>query len=903
MAKIDKAATVGAVAARSNAPEGAASTSHYTGSPIPRQPLLHPVEAVKAAIDFYTLYEQTVGPLPHRSDGRPAMVRCLFHGDSDPSLAIYADHAHCYGCGWHGDCFDWLMQLQGVDFRAALQELAQRAGVSLRDLSPEERAAAREQRGYEDALARAAQHFAACLQETPAAMEYALGRAWSVETIRAEMIGYTDGKQFPDLGNERAQCAVQVLSLWAGKVGGALVYAHRQCGRVVYLSGRSIVGKHHYNPPADLAGPKRPYLNALYSGRCSEVAVVEGQADAVTLAGWGIPAVALAGSGLTDDARACLVRQADRETTTYAVPDADGRTDLAGLAECMGPLLRVVALPDGVGDVNAWAQEGATTEEFRELLEGAHAWLDLQIEKAVQAHGAVRDRAIEGLFPLLAQLPPVTLARYKGRVTGALEEIGSRDFDRLLKAVQRAGKEEHALEVLDGRYPVIAPALDFVDGLAVVTVPLLARVDGRLAYLPYLVTSDRQMFAADGEQMVNVDGRTVILRDPPTALGNASRWEYADAEAYVEGDDPDPVRVYLEIERLLDKYIDFRDEGTSDVLALWTMGTYLYPLFEAFPYVTLVGPKGSGKTKLVGLVARLAFNGRVASNISSASLFRVVQATRGMLGIDEAERLANPRDPVAADLRLLLNAGYKRGSPVIRCEGDDHRVVEFEVYGPKMIASINGLEDVLESRCILINMLRTAGPKGDLVVSEHGEAWPGTRHGLYCFALRHFAQVRGHYLNGTGADGLRNRQAELWRPLLAIAAHLDGLGAQGLLALVRRYARREAAQAENSSLDDRRTAMVLALHKLATEGKTRVAPKQVREAMVHFMDADEHTGVTSQWVGYRLREFGFKRVAKGGAQGSLYTIGERTTQDILLRYDVRVSQTEECDGDEAAICN
>lgn len=889
----DKAATAGAVAAGSNAPEGTTSTSHYTDSSTPRQPPSELIEAVKEATDFYTLYEQTVGPLPRHSDGGPALVRCVFHDDSHPSLAIYPDHAHCYGCGWHGDCVDWLMQLRGVSFFAALRELAQRSGVPLPDLSPGERTAAREQRGYEDALARAAYHFAARVSGEPTAVEYARGRAWSAETIRAEMIGYAGGGQLPDLDNERAQRAVRALNRWAAKVGGALVYAHRRYGRVVYLSGRSIAGKRHYNPPADLAGPKRPYLNALYSARCSEVVVVEGQADAVTLSGWGIPAVALAGSGLTDDVRACLAPEAGRETTTYAVPDADGRTDLAGLAECIGPLLRVVALPDGVDDVNAWAQEGAAAEKFRELLDRSRSWLDLQIDGAASARGAARDRAIEGLFPLVAQLPPITLARYKGRITDALEEIGARDFDRLLKAVQGAETQEETPEVVEGRYPVIAPALDFVDGLAVVTVPLLARVGGRLGYSPYLVTSDRQMFSANGDQMVDVDERKVILRDPPTALGNASRWEYADAKAYVEGDDPDPVRVYGEIERLLDKYIDFRDEGTSCVMALWTMGTYLYPLFEAFPYVALVGPKGSGKTKLLGLAARLAFNGRVASSVSSASLFRVVQATRGMLGIDEAERLANPRDPVAADLRLLLNAGYKRGSPVIRCEGDDHRVVEFEVYGPKMIASINGLEDVLESRCILVSMLRTAGPKGDLVVSEHGEEWPQTRHGLYCFALQHFAQVRDHYLDGTGVDRLRNRQAELWRPLLAIAAYLDGLGAQGLLTLVREYAWRAAAQAESSSLDDRRTAMVLALHGLATEGKTRITPREIREAMARFMDVDEHAKVTPQWVGYRLREFGFKRVARGGSRGSIYSISERTTEDILIRYDVRMPQEEE----------
>ena len=452
--------------------------------------------------------------------------------------------------------------------------------------------------------------------------------------------------------------------------------------------------------------------------------------------------------------------------------------------------------------------------------------------------------------------------------------------------------------MLEGRYPVVAPALDFLDDLAVVTVPLLAKVDGQLMHLPYLVTSDRQMLPADGEQMVDIGGRTVVLRDPPTALGNVTRWEYSDIQAYLKGDIPNPVEVYLETERLLDKYVDFRERDTGDVLALWVMGTYLYPLFEAFPYVGLQGPKGSGKTKTLDVMARLAFNARISSNMSPASLFRVVQATRGMLGIDEAERLSNARDPVTADLRLLLNAGYKRGSPALRCEGDDHRVVEFEVYGPKVIASIQGLEDVLESRCILISMLRTAGSKGNLVVSESGEDWGKARHRLYCFALQHHSEVRDRYLNNVGVDKLTNRQAELWRPLLAIASYLDDCGAESLLELVQGYARRKAKQAEISSLDDRRTALVLALHKLTNTGKTRVMPKEVRSAMADFMDTDDHDQVTSQWVGYRLREFGLER--DRNRRGSIYLITQESTLDILERYDVQMpgeEDNEDGDGD------
>jgi hypothetical protein len=207
-----------------------------------------------------------------------------------------------------------------------------------------------------------------------------------------------------------------------------------------------------------------------------------------------------------------------------------------------------------------------------------------------------------------------------------------------------------------------------------------------------------------------------------------------------------------------------------------------------------------------------------------------------------------------------------------------------------VIASIRGMEDVLESRCIHITMLRTAGPKGNLVVSESGEHWAQARHGLYCFALQHFAGIRDCYWCGVGAEGLSNRQAELWRPLLAIASYLNDRGAEGLPALMQKYALSKARDAEEASLDDLRTALVLALHELAVlEGRKGVTPKEVCDAMSGFLD--EPDPVTSQWAGYRLKEFGFRQKRIGGKR--LYTIDARSVLDLMGRYGVEPASENE----------
>lgn len=49
--------------------------------------------------------------------------RCPFHNDSSPSLIVYQDHAHCYGCGHHVNPITWLMELHGMSFADAVADL------------------------------------------------------------------------------------------------------------------------------------------------------------------------------------------------------------------------------------------------------------------------------------------------------------------------------------------------------------------------------------------------------------------------------------------------------------------------------------------------------------------------------------------------------------------------------------------------------------------------------------------------------------------------------------------------------------------------------------------------------------------------------------------------------------
>jgi hypothetical protein len=56
---------------------------------------------------------------------------CPIHGERSPSFYVYPDHVHCYGCGFHGDAFAFVVATEGCSFPQAVARLAAEAGVPI----------------------------------------------------------------------------------------------------------------------------------------------------------------------------------------------------------------------------------------------------------------------------------------------------------------------------------------------------------------------------------------------------------------------------------------------------------------------------------------------------------------------------------------------------------------------------------------------------------------------------------------------------------------------------------------------------------------------------------------------------------------------------------------------------
>jgi DNA polymerase I-like protein with 3'-5' exonuclease and polymerase domains len=58
-------------------------------------------------------------------------IACPFHEDDTPSLHVYREHYHCFGCGAHGGHLDWLREAEGLSSDAAIDVIVHWQGRSL----------------------------------------------------------------------------------------------------------------------------------------------------------------------------------------------------------------------------------------------------------------------------------------------------------------------------------------------------------------------------------------------------------------------------------------------------------------------------------------------------------------------------------------------------------------------------------------------------------------------------------------------------------------------------------------------------------------------------------------------------------------------------------------------------
>jgi hypothetical protein len=207
-------------------------------------------------------------------------------------------------------------------------------------------------------------------------------------------------------------------------------------------------------------------------------------------------------------------------------------------------------------------------------------------------------------------------------------------------------------------------------------------------------------------------------------------------------------------------------KGGDITLPLWILFAWTHDAFQVSPLLDFRSPtKRCGKTTGLKFIKRLVPRPIIATNISTPSLFRAIEAFNPTLLIDEVDTFLN-RDQ---ETNGILNGGHERdGAFVLRCEGDKHETRTFSVWCPKVLSGIGRRKDTLDDRSISIPMKRKGpGQKVEKLLIKGGGEFLTLRQKLARWSEDHLEDLKSS--NPEIPESLNDRAQDNWFPLLAIA--------------------------------------------------------------------------------------------------------------------------------------
>jgi DNA primase len=412
-------------------------------------------ERVRDAVDMVALVSA-------RTDLRRAGVnsyfgRCPFHDERTGSFHVRPEekHYHCFGCQASGDPFDFVMEVEGVDFKGALESLADRFGVTLEVEDEDPAAAAQRQRRerLHELLGRAAEYYARYLWEAKEAEDaraYLAGRGLEEATLRSYRVGYAPSAwDRMLLASRQARFSEEELlatglAQRSTKGRGGLYDRFRERimfpladarGRVVGFGARAM---RENQPPKYLNTSEGEVFHKgsqLFgidlarkpAARAGSIVLVEGYTDVLALHQAGVAnAVGIMGTSFTEE----QARELERTARTLVLAlDADSAGQeamlrAARIAAGRNLELRVVPLAVGKDPADLVQEDGA--DAVRERMAQSVPFVAFHVERILEradvgsAEG--KDRAIGELRPVLGPLAPSVLREeLVRRVAGRLD--------------------------------------------------------------------------------------------------------------------------------------------------------------------------------------------------------------------------------------------------------------------------------------------------------------------------------------------------------------------------------------------------------------------------------------------------------------------------------------------------
>jgi DNA primase len=424
------------------------------------------IDDIKARIDIVELASEAGVKL--RRSGRTQTGFCPFHSNTrTPAFVIWPETGtwRCFGeCNDGGDIFKFVMKKEGIDFKEALQRLAERAGVQLEELHPQTPEQKEENQRLRNLLEEAATFYRHNLLNSPAgasALEYLLKkRNLTTQTIENFGLGYAPAAWETALNHFKAKKYTEQELLDVGLLaerdsGGyydkfrnrIMIPIRDENGKMAGFGGRILdpndIPK-FMNSPQTVLFDKGRLLYGLDRARkpiraTDQAVIVEGYLDVIAVHQAGYEnVVSPMGTALTED-QLRLLKKFTRKIVLALDPDTAGqkavlrgldavrasmdrenelRFDARGLLRHEARLqadLRVANMPDGLDPDEIVAR---SPQEWADLIAAAKPVVEHVLDTLAAGQdlndAKIKSEIAARIVPLIEDLPdPVERDSYR----------------------------------------------------------------------------------------------------------------------------------------------------------------------------------------------------------------------------------------------------------------------------------------------------------------------------------------------------------------------------------------------------------------------------------------------------------------------------------------------------------
>lgn len=490
-----------------------------------------------------------------------------FSAEKTPSFYVSPDKNiwHDFSSNKGGDVFSFVMEVEGIDFRAALELLARRAGV---DLSQYDNKGAQEiakrKRRLLEAHDLAAQYYQQSLVQNPHAVEYVFKkRGLSKEIVQTFRIGYAPatGDALVNFLSKKGFSQQELAQAGlTNRFGGDLFRGRMMVplmdgsGQVIGFTARILQDEpnapKYLNTPQTLLYDKGRHVFGLSQAKESirkadYAVIVEGNLDVVSSHQAAITqVVATAGTAMTESHLKALVRLSPNVRLAF-----DG--DAAGLAateraipiaQQVGVDLRIISLPEGAKDPDELIQKDPAL--WQQAIDQAEAVVDWVLEQYSSREDLTtaigkRNFTTTALRVIRALKDSVEQEHYLQKIASKtsstletlqekLESADGPEEKELKKIVQQAESRPDPAGYLDNLLAVtlIDPSVrDLIKDID----PAILPTDERRAVLEYVRSTDEPVVnVPSGLQSYETYVKILLLK------ADARYGEWSDEDRYFE---------------------------------------------------------------------------------------------------------------------------------------------------------------------------------------------------------------------------------------------------------------------------------------------------------------------------------------------------------------------------------